>query len=632
MSEEVESANVVGGNVVSDGPCFPTVVPVIVEIKSEDCSIEECNSGSNLSDCSETGVNVLINPVDTKYGGKCQQQQIEAAQSGSETDEHFQVDQCTVPAEVPIAYSQIPSESETYCSDCSVCTQCVYDENCPECVSSAPYGFNNNNAHAAHRGTMQVQYTPGADLLQQPPQYQQPVIDQAPPQIQEQVPPIYFIPPPQAEEWIVTNAYEQTEIVQDILFQQQCLEELPAIHISGAGLITVLLRDDIAIEMTLDHSIRAINHSFHSVISVTNDGRESCIFHKGVRIKQKDIQVDADMFHNRRVSMNREEVNFSFEGMAFQLNRNLISPIPLSAFPEPTEGDDTVGLIYASTGVHPHLIPACEAVIKDSRYTREKNGSVVVDINNVRIRQEKNGDVNVLSTPKRIRLSPSSGWIGIQTDFVSMSIGQFWDVSIQCGKNVLSASNQHMFYVHNGLVTAGFDINKKLFTYKKPERHQRQHDNRRPLYPARLRPPPPRYMSPPPPFAGFRPRGGPPMGYAHPPPMRWSGPRDVRKMYPPMYIPPPRHFRDNGNDRGNRRQQHHNENPNWRQRPDRQPEQQPEEELPQQSPDSSEQSDSAEKLEKKGPQQPQPRKRMKNFKREQARDPSEADSAINATD
>jgi hypothetical protein len=60
----------------------------------------------------------------------------------------------------------------------------------------------------------------------------------------------------------------------------------PIVHISPAGLLTVLLRDDVVVEMTGDKTIRVVNHRHQSVVATTGRGNASCIHHSLAKLYQ----------------------------------------------------------------------------------------------------------------------------------------------------------------------------------------------------------------------------------------------------------------------------------------------------------------------------------------------------------
>ena len=57
------------------------------------------------------------------------------------------------------------------------------------------------------------------------------------------------------------------------------------VYVSPAGLLTVLLKHDVAVEMTLDRTIRVVNHKHKSVAASNSKGTASCIYHGLAKVR-----------------------------------------------------------------------------------------------------------------------------------------------------------------------------------------------------------------------------------------------------------------------------------------------------------------------------------------------------------
>jgi len=70
--------------------------------------------------------------------------------------------------------------------------------------------------------------------------------------------------------------------------QQQAASPVlyPVVYVSPAGLLTVLMRHDVAVEMTLDRAIRVVNHAHKAVAATNGRGNASCIYHLAAKIYQ----------------------------------------------------------------------------------------------------------------------------------------------------------------------------------------------------------------------------------------------------------------------------------------------------------------------------------------------------------
>jgi len=68
------------------------------------------------------------------------------------------------------------------------------------------------------------------------------------------------------------------------LDQAQGPTVFPFVYVSPAGLLTVLMRQDVAVEMTLDRAIRVVNHLHRSVAATNARGNSSCLYHQAAKV------------------------------------------------------------------------------------------------------------------------------------------------------------------------------------------------------------------------------------------------------------------------------------------------------------------------------------------------------------
>ena len=85
----------------------------------------------------------------------------------------------------------------------------------------------------------------------------------------------------------------------------------PMVYVSPAGLLTVLLRFDVAVEMTTDRTIRVVNHRHKSVAATNSRGNASCIYHTAAKIYQEDTTTEVDVYWERRAKMTTEAMLFA---------------------------------------------------------------------------------------------------------------------------------------------------------------------------------------------------------------------------------------------------------------------------------------------------------------------------------
>lgn len=64
----------------------------------------------------------------------------------------------------------------------------------------------------------------------------------------------------------------------------------------------------------------------------------------------------------------------------------------------------------------------CEEIVRRAHYERRDDGTVIVNVNGVYIRQERSGDVNVNCRPRHLHFSPSRRTVHIRTHYVDMAV------------------------------------------------------------------------------------------------------------------------------------------------------------------------------------------------------------------
>lgn len=215
----------------------------------------------------------------------------------------------------------------------------------------------------------------------------------------------------------------------------------PMVYVSPAGLLTVLLRHDVAVEMTADKTLRVVNHAHQAVAATSARGNSACIFHAAAKIFQQGTEVEADIYGDRRIKLTPQKLTFAAGPECCDLLPD--TGLVYAHNPEFSDltRDMSVSLLFSATGYGPHMISFYEDVAKKSKYVFHKNGAVSVHVNGVKIYQNKRGDVSVRSWPKFIRVSPVTGAMFIDTHFVEMAIEPNWNVRVKRGEHRLLANH-----------------------------------------------------------------------------------------------------------------------------------------------------------------------------------------------
>ena len=237
----------------------------------------------------------------------------------------------------------------------------------------------------------------------------------------------------------------------------------PTVYVSPSGLITVLLKYDIAVEMTIDQSIRVVNHRHKSVVASNSRGNASCIYHSAVKLQQHNCKVEADMYWDRKVRISTDHMLLAFGSNCYAVSKeapNALQPAHPN-FSDMTS-DKSVSILFSSPGYGPTHVPECESIVKNARYLFNKNGAISVIINNVKVFQDPKGEVEVLCGPKSIKASPVYGSMRAKTQFVDMSVEMNWNVKVKQSVLRLNASFVGLV-ASNGIDEAGFDQYRNPF-------------------------------------------------------------------------------------------------------------------------------------------------------------------------
>ena len=159
----------------------------------------------------------------------------------------------------------------------------------------------------------------------------------------------------------------------------------PVVYVSPAGLLTVLMRYDVAVEMTLDRAIRVVNHAHKAVAATNGRGNASCIYHVAAKIYQDRTSTQLELFGGRRAKMTTEVMEFGTvaagttpagAGMStakvnqaecYRLTQYGLKANPTPDFTDLSQ-DMSVTLLFSSSGYGPHLIAQYEDVAQVRSY------------------------------------------------------------------------------------------------------------------------------------------------------------------------------------------------------------------------------------------------------------------------
>ena len=243
----------------------------------------------------------------------------------------------------------------------------------------------------------------------------------------------------------------------------------PSIYVSSAGLISVLLRNDISVEMTVDRTIRVVSHNHMMAVATDSRGTAACLYHPAVKVFQMGNTTDIAT-HNFRAQMGGNDcIVFSNGVNYFRLEGAELQPTAPMKFIDILR-DQSVNLLFSSEGYGETLVASCMQVAAQAEYANLPKGGVIVRINGVKVTQTGGGDVTVVTGAKFIRLSPNSGTTRLGNRFVDIEVEKDWSVKLTRGSHSFVYAKKRAM-VCNGKMEAGFDENNGLKVNNLAPRH-----------------------------------------------------------------------------------------------------------------------------------------------------------------
>lgn len=237
--------------------------------------------------------------------------------------------------------------------------------------------------------------------------------------------------------------------------------QYPAVYVSQYGLITVLLKHDVSVEMTVDKAIRLVSHQKNLVVASNSTGDTNFIVHPAGKISHTAHDVEADIYLNRRLKMSDDKIVFGNANQSYKFNADKIEREDHPDFSRLSKNSSVSILFSSNNSSDQNLVMKCLDLIANAHYEplRHMSGGYMVKINNIKVIQTYKGDVKVISPGKVMRLSPRGEDLHLRSKhFIEIGIESDWGVWINHGQNFLRA-NRLGFILCNSFIEAGFDAN-----------------------------------------------------------------------------------------------------------------------------------------------------------------------------
>ena len=250
-------------------------------------------------------------------------------------------------------------------------------------------------------------------------------------------------------------------VIDQTVFEAAPKPPTPALHLSDAGILSVLLRNNIAVEMTLDRAIRLVDHKQNMVAAATSRGDMSCLYHAAAKISNQQGICEADLFWDRRAKLCPEGIIFSCGPACYILQSRRLVAIPPD-FAD-LSSDLSVTMLFSSSTYGPHIIPHLEEVIRQATYKYHDDGlGVTILINGVRVEQRRSGDVFVEHGSTYLHLSSARQFLHVDTPMSELSVEKEWLVKVKYrGFNMICGTKG--MTLSDGVYDCGFNPYRRSF-------------------------------------------------------------------------------------------------------------------------------------------------------------------------
>lgn len=275
--------------------------------------------------------------------------------------------------------------------------------------------------------------------------------------------------------WDVTVPFQndmnqrQFEVQPDVESPSQEMQnfQYPCVYVSQAGLITVLLKHDVSVEITVDKTLRLVSHQRKLVIASNSRGGANCLYHPHAKVCHEGTTTEVELSDDRRVRMCTENILIAKGDKCHRFDYKDVQ----EARPEfrDISRDNSVSLLFGSSGYGPAWIAKCFELAHNAQYTHNDDGSFRIRINDISISQTNMGDVSVLCGPKFLKMAPLSSYLRLQTHFIDMAVYKNAKFFVRRGTHSLD-SNPTSLRVDNGNLELRFEDGEDMSVCRLPRR------------------------------------------------------------------------------------------------------------------------------------------------------------------
>ncbi|KAH7724602.1 Protein C44B9.2 [Aphelenchoides avenae] len=243
---------------------------------------------------------------------------------------------------------------------------------------------------------------------------------------------------------------------------------LPLLYVSAGGTISVVLAQEIIVEITTDRTIRVVSHDKGWAIASDGRGVFSALLHRAARLFKKEDKVDC-VFESINESAEKKIAVIGPQGVlftmshikqAFLVSSTLVKGTSTMStdnirFPD-LQKDVTLDVFYGQSKNGPSLVPVCNDIVKAAFYERKPDGSIDLNINGLAIHQKSDGTVTIDGRSLHVECSPLTSCINVRTHAVEMGIEADGKAYVKQGAKRVHVSRSGML-VSDGNFIASMD-------------------------------------------------------------------------------------------------------------------------------------------------------------------------------
>ncbi|PAV57587.1 hypothetical protein WR25_03436 [Diploscapter pachys] len=240
----------------------------------------------------------------------------------------------------------------------------------------------------------------------------------------------------------------------------------PLIYVSPAGTISIVLSSHAIIETAVDRSLRLVCHNMFAIY-MNARGTSSAVIHSKARILHTRDTVYSKFLcapgsaSDKMAVFGANGVLFTMSHLqeAFLVSSDIkgASAVNLDEL-EFTPLDDTdysLRLFYKEAPAGEQYAFACDEIITNgTTYERKNDGSLLMNINGVLIRETPAGDIIINHKPRHIECNPIKGTLHMRTGYLDAAVQENDKAFVKKGPKRVHVSRSGMVVSDGNSITS----------------------------------------------------------------------------------------------------------------------------------------------------------------------------------